>query len=100
MRQQSLKVFATCLKLRLASLKKSTNLGSGHIEDIVFLFHSAGRRSCPGEGLAKMELFIFLTHLLHRFTFKKSEEEVLSLEPNVRGSSTPTDYKIQAIKRY
>ncbi|XP_072050365.1 cytochrome P450 2U1-like [Amphiura filiformis] len=35
---------------------------------------SIGRRVCIGEHLAKMELFIFFTHLLHKFTFKKPDD--------------------------
>ncbi|XP_072050206.1 cytochrome P450 2J4-like [Amphiura filiformis] len=35
---------------------------------------SIGRRICPGEQLAKMELYICFTHLLHRFTFKKTND--------------------------
>ncbi|XP_072050911.1 cytochrome P450 2J4-like [Amphiura filiformis] len=35
---------------------------------------STGRRICIGEHLAKMELYIFFTHLLHRFTFKKPDD--------------------------
>ncbi|KAJ8020776.1 Cytochrome P450 2J2 [Holothuria leucospilota] len=38
-----------------------------------FIPFNTGPRQCPGEQLAKMELFIFLTHLLHRFTFFKPE---------------------------
>ncbi|XP_072035591.1 cytochrome P450 2U1-like [Amphiura filiformis] len=60
---------------------------------------SVGRRSCIGENLAKMELFIFVSHLLHQFTFKKPKDETLSLEGIMGGSYVPSDYKVQAIRR-
>lgn len=40
----------------------------------VNLIFFSGPRKCPGEQLAKMELFIFLTHLLHKFTFYQPED--------------------------
>ncbi|PIK53304.1 putative cytochrome P450 2J6 [Apostichopus japonicus] len=39
-----------------------------------FIPFNIGPRKCPGEQLAKMELFIFLTHLLHKFTFYQPED--------------------------
>ncbi|XP_072018492.1 cytochrome P450 2U1-like [Amphiura filiformis] len=33
-----------------------------------------GRRICPAENFAKMELFLFFTHLLHRFTLVKPDD--------------------------
>ncbi|RMX55531.1 hypothetical protein pdam_00022751 [Pocillopora damicornis] len=70
-----------------------TNSGS-------FLPFSAGRRVCAGEALAKVELFLFLSWMLHRFTFLPSEDGNL---PDLKGENGftrfPAAYKIRVEKR-
>ncbi|XP_071793340.1 cytochrome P450 2J4-like [Asterias amurensis] len=60
----------------------------------------AGRRVCLGEGLARMELFITLSNLLHQFTFKKPEETtILSFKATEALTRAPLEYKTRAILR-
>lgn len=67
-----------------------------------FLPFSAGRRACLGEGLAKMELFLFFTSLLQRFLFTPPpgvKEEDLQLTPSVGLTLTPSSHELRAIIR-
>ncbi|XP_072029315.1 cytochrome P450 2U1-like [Amphiura filiformis] len=60
-----------------------------------------GRRFCLGESLAKMELFLFFTHLLHRFHFTLPDNAPpLSFEPIMGGTNNPHPFKIRAIERH
>ncbi|XP_072014455.1 cytochrome P450 2J3-like [Amphiura filiformis] len=66
-------------------------------QHIVF---GAGKRACLGEQLARMEIFICYTHLMHRFSFKKATEgETLDLKPNPAFVLTPSPYNTCAIVR-
>ncbi|XP_073442599.1 cytochrome P450 2K1-like [Dendrobates tinctorius] len=64
-----------------------------------FMPFSAGKRSCPGENLAKLQLFMFFTRLLQNFTFKAPPGAALDLTPGVGFSAGPMPYKMCAIPR-
>ncbi|XP_075942066.1 cytochrome P450 2K1-like [Anarhichas minor] len=67
-----------------------------------FMPFSAGQRACPGESLAKMELFLFFTSLLQRFRFTPPPgvpEEELDLTPAVGFTLTPTPHELCAVSR-
>ncbi|XP_022099770.1 cytochrome P450 2J6-like [Acanthaster planci] len=61
---------------------------------------STGRRACPGEQLAKMELFIFFSFFLHQFTFVKPDNSPpISLKAVNGLTLTPTPFETCAILR-
>ncbi|KAI2645397.1 Cytochrome P450 2K6 [Labeo rohita] len=68
-----------------------------------FLPFSAGRRSCPGESLAKMEIFLFFTTLLQYFCFTPPpgvSKDDLDLTPVVGFTLNPVPHKLCAVKRF
>ncbi|OXB77678.1 UNVERIFIED_CONTAM: hypothetical protein H355_003507 [Colinus virginianus] len=66
-----------------------------------FIPFSAGKRICPGEGLARMEIFLLLTAILQNFTVKPVvNPEELSITPTLSGTgNVPPHYQLCAIPR-
>ncbi|XP_028252415.1 cytochrome P450 2K1-like [Parambassis ranga] len=67
-----------------------------------FMPFSAGQRICPGESLARMELFIFFSTLLQRFRFTPAPgvtEEELDLTPRMGLTLVPSPHKLCAVSR-
>ncbi|XP_039591239.1 cytochrome P450 2J2-like isoform X2 [Polypterus senegalus] len=64
-----------------------------------FMPFSAGKRPCLGEPLARIELFLFFTCLLKKFTFRAPEGTSLTLDAITGFTRAPLPHKICAIPR-
>ncbi|XP_072014927.1 cytochrome P450 2C23-like [Amphiura filiformis] len=74
--------------------------GNFREQDEVIPF-GVGRRVCLGEALARQELFIFFSHLLHQFKFEKISVDapMPTLKPIDGVATHPEPYKLRVIKR-
>ncbi|XP_051492936.1 cytochrome P450 2D17-like [Apus apus] len=76
------------------------NANGKFVKPEAFLPFSAGRRVCLGEGLARMELFIFFTTLLQKFTFVLPEDQPKPRVDSVFALTvSPYPYQVKAIPR-
>ncbi|XP_010114988.1 PREDICTED: cytochrome P450 2C20-like isoform X1 [Chlamydotis macqueenii] len=66
-----------------------------------FMPFSAGKRICPGEGLARMEIFLLVATILQSFTLKPVVDlQELNVTPTLSGTSNvPPVYQLCAVPR-
>lgn len=65
-----------------------------------FVPFSMGKRACPGEALAKVEMFCFFSSLIQRFRFVPEDPHCLPPLTAIFGlTAIPAPYKVRALDR-
>ncbi|CAG0919314.1 unnamed protein product [Notodromas monacha] len=59
-----------------------------------FMPFGIGRRMCLGDVLAKMEIFLFFTSLLHAYTLLPDGDDLPNLDAHVAATIAPSTYKV------
>uniref|UniRef100_A0A8C5MZG5 Cytochrome P450 n=1 Tax=Leptobrachium leishanense TaxID=445787 RepID=A0A8C5MZG5_9ANUR len=69
------------------------------VKNEAFMPFSAGRRSCAGENLAKVELFLFFTRFMQKFTFQSPPGVDVDLTRVSGFTISPSVHEICALPR-
>uniref|UniRef100_A0AC34FUG8 Cytochrome P450 n=1 Tax=Panagrolaimus sp. ES5 TaxID=591445 RepID=A0AC34FUG8_9BILA len=60
---------------------------------------SVGKRQCLGEGLAKMELFLFVVNIFNKYMIQKIENDEISMERTPGATVSPHPFECKVLLR-
>lgn len=94
---------AVCSKQSSATQLLSTTLVYSETPiEFYLLLSLSGKRICPGEGLARMEIFLLIATILQNFTLKSVvNPQELNITPTLSGTgNVPPAYQLCAVPRW